>query len=687
MSIFIQEVLGLLKRNQKKITLDKTKDWFEFGKLYQSSVLNTGASYNPKMDPFVIKWGDLVCQATEDLTRTLPGEGKLGYVPVYTDPSGFCSWDTLKDSIITQNSLNTIITIGGNLVVTGDVAINGGDLTSTASNFNLLQQSTTIGFGYTSQLIVMGGISATSTVLINGTQESTSCTTGAFRVNGGVGIAKNLNVCGDITVSLNSYLNGDVYLGNALADQIEINGTLLDNNGNPAAINQALVGTGTGAATWQNIITSFNVAGDSGTPQTITNGNTISIAGGTALTSVASATDIVTINHDDYGTPGTYAFPSSITTNAQGHITSITAGTGAGVTQIVAGTNITISPTGGTGVVTINSTAASSTTASNGLTMSTATNVILGGTLIQNTTINNSTFDFVVSRTNSGDAIFGTNSSSGGGVTGRSNSGYGVVGASVSGVGVSGTSETFRAGQFFISPVSDNTVVENTIFQRIVAGSAPANNGIGQSLVFENAIKSGSLASANTLISKFTSTSDSARTSEFSITGVNAGTTGNKLILSGNGTLRLPDYGVGNKPGTATYNLSVTSTGNVIETAVSNYAPRVYVSMLTQTGSVDPPSTIVIFDNITSGSLTLSWSRISAGLYELTCNQPLFTNTSGSKSAIFATPNITSRPYFISLERVPGNPEKMQLNCFEPTTGNSQDNLLDKATFKIELYD
>jgi hypothetical protein len=364
MSIFIQEVLGLLKRNQKKITLDKSRDWFEFGKLYQTSVLNTGASYNPKMDPFVIKWGDLVCQATEDLTRTLPGEGNLGFVPVYTDPSGYCSWDTLKDSIITQNALNTIITIGGNLVVTGDVAINGcdltstctsfnllnqpttitfgsgaanifigradptstvtivgtqdsnactngalvvnggvgiaknlnvcgivsisnttqstscttgalvvaggvgiakdlfvcgnatitgdaaingGDLTSTASNFNLLHQSTTIGFGYTSQTIYIGGISATSTVIINGTQDSTSCSTGAFRVVGGVGIAKNLHVCG------NTYLNEYVFLGDALSDEIALNGTLLDNNGSASAINQALVGTGTGAATWQNV--------------------------------------------------------------------------------------------------------------------------------------------------------------------------------------------------------------------------------------------------------------------------------------------------------------------------------------------------------------------------------------------------------------------------------------------------
>ena len=45
-------------------------------------------------------------------------------------------------------------------------------------------------------------------------------------------------------------------------------------------------------------MTSFTAAADSGTSQTIENGNTLTIAGGTNLTSVASATDTVTINLD-----------------------------------------------------------------------------------------------------------------------------------------------------------------------------------------------------------------------------------------------------------------------------------------------------------------------------------------------------------------------------------------------------
>tara|TARA_R110002072_G_scaffold91305_6_gene203698 strand:+ start:4048 stop:7674 length:3627 start_codon:yes stop_codon:yes gene_type:complete len=121
MSIYIQEVLGLLKRNKKKLILDKKKDHFEFGKLYQNSSLNNVGTYGPQMEPFVIKWGDLVCQATENLTRTQPGSGNNGYVPVYTDPEGTCSWDTLKDSIITQNAVGDTINIAGNLYVTGTI--------------------------------------------------------------------------------------------------------------------------------------------------------------------------------------------------------------------------------------------------------------------------------------------------------------------------------------------------------------------------------------------------------------------------------------------------------------------------------------------------------------------------------------------------------------------------------------
>lgn len=76
-----------------------------------------------------------------------------------------------------------------------------------------------------------------------------------------------------------------------------------------------------------NVATSFTVAGDSGTSQTVTTGtDTLTIAGGTGLSSVAGATDTVTINLDNtsvtagsYGGAGTVA---TFTVDAQGRLTA-----------------------------------------------------------------------------------------------------------------------------------------------------------------------------------------------------------------------------------------------------------------------------------------------------------------------------------------------------------------------------
>ena len=124
MSVFIQEVLNLLQRNKDKKTLNLKTDWFEFGRK-QNSTLNTGTSYSPKMEPFVIKGQDLVCEITKGLTRTVDGSGNIGYVPVYTETDGVCSLKALKDSIMTQDPANTIISVSGNFLVKKDTELAG----------------------------------------------------------------------------------------------------------------------------------------------------------------------------------------------------------------------------------------------------------------------------------------------------------------------------------------------------------------------------------------------------------------------------------------------------------------------------------------------------------------------------------------------------------------------------------
>ena len=80
--------------------------------------------------------------------------------------------------------------------------------------------------------------------------------------------------------------------------------------------------------------TSFSITGDSGTTETVTDGQTVTIAGGTLMGTVGSSSDTITVNHnsvtrtdttsaDSPSAGGTVDLVKTITTSTEGHVTAV----------------------------------------------------------------------------------------------------------------------------------------------------------------------------------------------------------------------------------------------------------------------------------------------------------------------------------------------------------------------------
>lgn len=107
----------------------------------------------------------------------------------------------------------------------------------------------------------------------------------------------------------------------------------------------------TNGSTTIGTMSSFTLAADSGTNQTIEDTNTITLSGGTGIKSAASATDTITINIDDSVVAtlsGSLFSGPVIAPKLSGSLQSLSDGTA----YILAGNNITIT-TGSTGAITI----------------------------------------------------------------------------------------------------------------------------------------------------------------------------------------------------------------------------------------------------------------------------------------------------------------------------------------------
>ena len=227
------------------------------------------------------------------------------------------------------------------------------------------------------------------------------------------------------------------------------------------------------------------------------------------------------------GTYGSTTFIPVVTVDVYGRITYITQVPAAGG--------------GGGGILTAN----------NGLTLNTATNVQWGGTLLQNTVIDSGTYF----------TLFTGNRASPNPIVAIQNTGTG------SGLSISTNYTTLRLTSNYSSL---NTVEDNLQLIRTAPGLVAS--GIGQAIQFRNQSSSGSIITANKIISEIVDVTPATFTSKMRfLTSLNALDV-DTLTLYGDGKLQGNKYGLGVIAGTPAYNLVVDASGNFIEAALGGSA-------------------------------------------------------------------------------------------------------------------
>lgn len=164
--------------------------------------------------------------------------------------------------------------------------------------------------------------------------------------------------------------------------------------------------------------------------------------------------------------------------------------------------------------------------------------------------------------------------------------GIAVWGISNSGQAIVGNTSSGLSGTFNINSSNTNGVLSHMEIQRYTTGTSA--NGIGQQVDFVSQMASGGTQPVNSVISRLTDATDATVTSEYSIVGVNNGTSVGKLLtLAGNGV------GAFHYGSAVASTSTITATGNLFHvTGTTN------ITSVDGTGITAGSKITIIFDGI-----------------------------------------------------------------------------------------
>jgi len=260
-----------------------------------------------------------------DQSNEVLGSGTANKIAKWT------STNTLATGLIADDGTTVTVGNSGNLVVEGNTTLGDADTDSTTvkgpavfeetSRFNVGISLGATTYGTAGQVLTSGGGAASVNTW-------TTPTTGTVKSVGGGTAITITGTAVDPVVNVD-YLGTDNIVLSAGAAVTPVGAdTIIINDATTGNVVKALVSNLPFDAYDKWVLT-----GDTGT-QDVESGNTVDIAGGTYITTAASATDTLTITHDDTtradttssdapAFSGTFEAVTSVTSNTQGHVTAI----------------------------------------------------------------------------------------------------------------------------------------------------------------------------------------------------------------------------------------------------------------------------------------------------------------------------------------------------------------------------